>query len=95
MDPETAPPLKHDFETDQDAQDAHDLAMMGYEQVLTRKFNVWSMFSLAFCVLGMLPPIPCARRGSLRACQELNSLHDANGYTQGPTTCLPKTSPVE
>lgn len=53
MDPESAPPLKPDLSADQDAQDAHDLAMMGYEQVLTRKFSVWSMFSLAFCVLGM------------------------------------------
>lgn len=39
--------------TDQDDQDARDLAELGHEQSLTRKFNMWSMFALAFCVLGM------------------------------------------
>ncbi|KAB8337336.1 hypothetical protein FH972_021635 [Carpinus fangiana] len=33
-------------------QDELDLAAMGHEQVLTRKFNLWSMFALAFTVLG-------------------------------------------
>ena len=33
-------------------QDAYDLAAMGHEQALARKFDVWSMLSLAFCVLG-------------------------------------------
>lgn len=33
-------------------QDACDLAAMGHEQALTRKFSIWSMFALAFCVLG-------------------------------------------
>lgn len=33
-------------------QDALDLADMGHEPALTRKFSLWSMLSLAFCVLG-------------------------------------------
>jgi hypothetical protein len=37
---------------DQDVQDAHDLAAMGHDQALTRKFDMWSMLALAFCVLG-------------------------------------------
>ncbi|RMJ24571.1 hypothetical protein PHISP_04558 [Aspergillus sp. HF37] len=38
--------------TDQNEEDAHDLAAMGHTQTLTRKFNIWSMLALAFCVLG-------------------------------------------
>lgn len=38
---------------DQQIEDAQDLAAMGHEQALTRKFNIWSMSALAFCVLGM------------------------------------------
>ncbi|CAM1508820.1 Fc.00g025590.m01.CDS01 [Cosmosporella sp. VM-42] len=34
------------------AADALDLAELGHEQVLTRKFSLLSMLSLAFCVLG-------------------------------------------
>lgn len=55
------PPL-----TDQNVQDAQDLAALGHSQALARKFDVWSMLALAFCVLGMfaffLPPDvnPCA-----------------------------------
>ncbi|KAJ5691912.1 hypothetical protein N7462_001335 [Penicillium macrosclerotiorum] len=45
-------PLKPPLETDQDVQDATDLAAMGHAQALTRKFNMWSMLALAFCVLG-------------------------------------------
>lgn len=37
---------------DQSIEDAQDLAAMGHEQALSRKFNVWSMSALAFCVLG-------------------------------------------
>ncbi|KAH6685428.1 choline transport protein [Plectosphaerella plurivora] len=32
--------------------DAQDLADFGHSQVLTRKFSLWSMLALAFCVLG-------------------------------------------
>ncbi|GAB7350069.1 hypothetical protein MBLNU459_g0738t1 [Dothideomycetes sp. NU459] len=38
--------------TGQSFQDARDLALMGHDQGLTRKFGTWSMLSLAFCVLG-------------------------------------------
>ena len=48
-----SPPLKVPLENDQDVQDATDLAGMGHAQALTRKFNIWSMLALAFCVLGM------------------------------------------
>jgi hypothetical protein len=48
-----SPPLKVPLENDQDVQDATDLAGMGHAQALTRKFNMWSMLALAFCVLGM------------------------------------------
>lgn len=37
----------------QDVQDAQDLAALGHSQALTRKFDMWSMLALAFCVLGM------------------------------------------
>jgi len=46
--------LKPPRENDQDVQDATDLAAMGHTQALTRKFNIWSMLALAFCVLGTL-----------------------------------------
>ncbi|CAI7637009.1 unnamed protein product [Penicillium viridicatum] len=36
----------------QDVQDAQDLAALGHSQALTRKFDIWSMLALAFCVLG-------------------------------------------
>ncbi|KAJ5469321.1 hypothetical protein N7539_008939 [Penicillium diatomitis] len=49
-------PLKVPLEDDQDVQDATDLAGMGHAQALTRKFNIWSMFALAFCVLGRSLP---------------------------------------
>ena len=38
--------------TDQDLKDARDLADLGHEQALSRKFSAWSMFFLAFSVLG-------------------------------------------
>ncbi|PKX93378.1 putative amino acid permease family protein [Aspergillus novofumigatus IBT 16806] len=37
---------------DQSVQDARDLATMGHDQALSRKFDLWSMLALAFCVLG-------------------------------------------
>lgn len=37
---------------DQALEDAQDLAAMGHEQALSRKFSIWSMSALAFCVLG-------------------------------------------
>ncbi|KAJ5560027.1 hypothetical protein N7513_002426 [Penicillium frequentans] len=49
MDLETDTTLKP---TDQDTQDACDLAEFGHGQSLERKFNIWSMLALAFCVLG-------------------------------------------
>lgn len=52
--------------TDQDEQDAQDLAMMGHTQSLTRKFSPYSMFSLAFCVLGR--PLSLDSVRSLYAC---------------------------
>lgn len=54
MDAESVLTTKRTLPADQDAQDAQDLALMGHEQSLTRKFNFYSMFSLAFCVLGKL-----------------------------------------
>jgi hypothetical protein len=43
---------------DQSVQDARDLATMGHDQALTRKFDLWSMLALAFCVLGIFfPPV--------------------------------------
>ncbi|KJZ75285.1 hypothetical protein HIM_05211 [Hirsutella minnesotensis 3608] len=33
-------------------RDADDLAALGHAQALTRKFSMWSMLALAFCVLG-------------------------------------------
>ena len=49
MDIETDPTLKP---IDQNDQDANDLAAFGHDQTLQRKFNIWSMLALAFCVLG-------------------------------------------
>lgn len=46
--------LKRPLDNDQDIEDAADLAAMGHAQTLTRKFNIWSMLALAFCVLGRL-----------------------------------------
>lgn len=37
---------------DQDVVDACDLAALGHDQSLTRKFDIWSILALAFCVLG-------------------------------------------
>lgn len=37
---------------DQAARDANDLAALGHSQTLSRKFSIWSMLALAFCVLG-------------------------------------------
>src|SRR5271155_4935127 len=37
---------------DQSDQDARDLAAMGHHQAMSRKFGIWSMLALAFCVLG-------------------------------------------
>ncbi|KFY00282.1 hypothetical protein O988_03396 [Pseudogymnoascus sp. VKM F-3808] len=39
-------------DVDENTQDALDLAAMGHEQSLIRKFNIWSMLALAFSVLG-------------------------------------------
>lgn len=53
MDLESNQPIKPALSTDQNVQDAWDLAAMGHDQALTRKFDIWSMLALAFCVLGM------------------------------------------
>ncbi|KAG6013851.1 hypothetical protein E4U54_006237 [Claviceps lovelessii] len=37
---------------DQAVRDAQDLASLGHVQTLSRKFSLWSMLALAFCVLG-------------------------------------------
>ncbi|KAI9044530.1 putative amino acid permease family protein [Aspergillus affinis] len=53
MDLETNPQsIKPVQSVDQSVQDARDLAAMGHDQALTRKFDLWSMLALAFCVLG-------------------------------------------
>lgn len=52
MDSETQPPLKPSASVDQSVLDARDLAALGHDQALTRKFDIWSMLALAFCVLG-------------------------------------------
>lgn len=39
-------------EKNHQAIDEQDLAEMGHSQALTRKFSLWSMLALAFCVLG-------------------------------------------
>ena len=44
--------FKPPLDNGQDVQDAADLATMGHTQALTRKFDLWSMLALAFCVLG-------------------------------------------
>lgn len=65
MDPESNSEPMKPAPTDQDAEDAHDLATLGHEQLLTRKFNMWSMLALAFCVLGMFlscEALECLRR---------------------------------
>lgn len=66
MDVENPETLKPFHSGDQHAQDASDLAAMGHDQALSRKFDIWSMLSLAFCVLGVcvLSCVTC----SLRQC---------------------------
>lgn len=52
MDPELNHPLDPTKSVDQSVLDARDLAGMGHDQALSRKFDIWSMLALAFCVLG-------------------------------------------
>ncbi|KAF4994205.1 hypothetical protein F66182_16452, partial [Fusarium sp. NRRL 66182] len=52
MDTENQPPLKPSASVDQSVLDARDLAALGHDQALSRKFDIWSMLALAFCVLG-------------------------------------------
>jgi hypothetical protein len=61
MDVETKP--TDSDSVDQSVQDARDLATMGHDQALTRKFDLWSMLALAFCVLGIPPPNPVCLLG--------------------------------
>ncbi|KAI1012108.1 hypothetical protein LB503_004375 [Fusarium chuoi] len=51
-DVETNSALKRSDTTNQAIRDAEDLANFGHDQSLTRKFSMWSMFALAFSVLG-------------------------------------------
>lgn len=37
---------------DQETVDEYDLAALGHGQALSRKFDLWSILALAFCVLG-------------------------------------------
>lgn len=37
---------------DQELIDEVDLAALGHGQALSRKFDIWSILALAFCVLG-------------------------------------------
>ncbi|EED12294.1 amino acid permease family protein, putative [Talaromyces stipitatus ATCC 10500] len=50
--PESQAPLKPSNSVDQSVLDARDLAALGHDQALSRKFDIWSMLALAFCVLG-------------------------------------------
>ncbi|KAI5460505.1 amino acid/polyamine transporter I [Mariannaea sp. PMI_226] len=52
VDEETNGSLKAAMPTNQALQDAEDLAEFGHSEALSRKFTLWSMLSLAFCVLG-------------------------------------------
>ncbi|POS73442.1 choline transport protein [Diaporthe helianthi] len=45
-------PLETVDAVDQDVVDACDLAALGHDQSLSRKFDIWSILALAFCVLG-------------------------------------------
>lgn len=49
---QSSSPLKPVESGNQSVQDACDLAALGHDQSLVRKFDIWSMSSLAFCVLG-------------------------------------------
>ncbi|KAF5626124.1 choline transporter [Fusarium sp. NRRL 52700] len=51
-DVETNSALKRSDTTNQAIRDAEDLANFGHDQSLSRKFSMWSMFALAFSVLG-------------------------------------------
>lgn len=51
MDGDKAKP-DHVDQVDQAALDADDLAALGHAQTLSRKFDIWSMLALAFCILG-------------------------------------------
>jgi choline transport protein len=51
-DTESQAHLKQVPTADQAVQDALDLAELGHAETLTRKFGTWSMFFLAFSVLG-------------------------------------------
>lgn len=46
------PPSEVVDAAEQDVVDACDLAALGHAQSLTRKFDIWSILALAFCVLG-------------------------------------------
>lgn len=45
-------PAKIEKNIDDYDQDEVDLAILGHEQVLARKFSIWSLLALSFCVLG-------------------------------------------
>lgn len=62
MDLEASDQVIKPVQSEQSLQDAADLAAMGHTQALSRKFNIWSMLALAFCVLGELTPVAIVRR---------------------------------
>ncbi|KAM0281598.1 hypothetical protein ACHAQH_003467 [Verticillium albo-atrum] len=52
MEVDAAGTAKAEGRTPQDHVDARDLAAMGHEQTLTRKFSLVSMLAMTFCILG-------------------------------------------
>lgn len=52
MDPKTGSTSKRKGSLAQSIDDAHTLAELGHVEELSRKFGLWSMLALAFCVLG-------------------------------------------
>lgn len=61
--------MKAKMPTDQKEEDARDLAELGHEQELTRKFNMWSMSALSFCVLGVFARENHSRLAVRRNCR--------------------------
>lgn len=89
MDVETnSLPLKPPIEDEQDVQDATDLAAMGHAQALTRKFNIWSMLALAFCVLGMRHPLAVARVATQTTSSTYFPVHSFSELTVMLCLCL-------
>lgn len=56
------PPSEVVDSVEQDVVDACDLAALGHAQSLSRKFDIWSILALAFCVLGTWSTFAQVRR---------------------------------